>query len=235
MRLARDERERLWKGIERFVNCDDGLHDYLALGRAFPTFWPIAVLLHPFRKPLNWNPVCHKLFLFYREVLRCIWRGDAPDADYLLDPSNFLLGLENEHIRAIEAARPHADQVRNQILARVSTKLISAWTDILTDFPDATAHGENRVQARWPDGEFLITPQNDFQRAFYLLFRQSWRARSCPRCSMFFIARKPKQRFCGTACSAGNRLASKRKWWNHVGAKRRAQEHSPDREKRRRK
>jgi hypothetical protein len=39
---------------------------------------------------------------------------------------------------------------------------------------------------------------------------------------MFFIARTPKQMFCGTSCSAGSRLASKRKWWKRVGAKNRA-------------
>jgi hypothetical protein len=232
MRLARGERERLWKGLERFVNCGNGLNDFVALGRAFGTFWPIDVRYHPLRKPLTWNPVCHKLFLFYREVLRRIWCGLDRGDDFPSNPSNFLLGLEEDHKQAIEAAKPDANQVRNQILAPASSKLISGWTDVLKAFPSANAQGVNRVQARWPDGEFLIFPQNDFHRAFYLLFRQSWRARKCSRCSMFFIARKPKQRFCGTACSAGSRLASKRRWWNRVGTKKRTHQHLPDRKER---
>jgi hypothetical protein len=44
----------------------------------------------------------------------------------------------------------------------------------------------------------------------------------CPRCAAYFVARKPKQKFCGTGCSAGSRLDSNRSWWNRVGAKLRA-------------
>ena len=43
MRLAPAERERLWKGLERFVNCEDDLRNFQSLGRAFPSFWPVRI------------------------------------------------------------------------------------------------------------------------------------------------------------------------------------------------
>src|SRR5271155_2174203 len=51
MRLAASERERLWKGLERFVNCGDSQSDYQALGRAFPDFWPVEIWHYPNQKP----------------------------------------------------------------------------------------------------------------------------------------------------------------------------------------
>src|SRR5260370_5596889 len=111
MRLARAEHERLWKGLERFVNCGDSESDYDALGRAFPDFWPEEIWHYPNYKlpvpppilgrivaplPANlndeeqlkkwahegktenlaWNPACRALFLFYRDTLREVWRGE---------------------------------------------------------------------------------------------------------------------------------------------------------------
>jgi hypothetical protein len=281
MRLASTERERLWKGLERFVNCGDDLADYQALGRGFSDFWPVEIWHYPNEEShapksllglvdralsigravekgelsegegqaeikrmqwenehggLAWHPVCHKLFLFYRDTLREIWLGKRPttrradDLGSLADlayPSplgwmrgrahEFLLGLTdyNEQARRMEGPdvtfdRPYA--------------LDLAWLEILGHFSAAVVEGRVEISMLWEIGDFRLVPNNDFQRAFYLLFRQNWRARVCPRCNGFFVARKQRQIFCGTGCSAGNRLATKRKWWNRVGAERRARE-----------
>lgn len=277
MRLARAERERLWKGLERFVNCGDDLADYEALGRAFPDFWPTEVWHYPnFRAPerlavlgrlpsitvepepelseqqllqkmehegqmesLNWHPACRKLFLFYRDTLREVWRGeplesrsveDRPSLADLSRPTpvgwfgghaqEFLLGLTEYNEEAREIAKNGGFDLS---LIRPFA-LDSAWQEIFNQFPTVAAEGRVEISMLWRMGDFSLVPHNDFQRAFYLLFRQSWRVRVCARCKMFFVARKPKQIFCGTGCSAGNRLASKRKWWNRVGAKRRARQ-----------
>jgi len=266
MRLAPAERERLWKGLERFVNCGDDLGDFQALGRAFPDFWPVEVWHYPkqdakslgeppvlselFRPRLpgalgdnppnelqptaadqpepgeeadelhylKWHPVCHQLFLFYRDALRDVWdRKQKPDPRYWNLPE-FLLGLSDWNERARDEVRAEEFGFFSGLLPRPYT----AWSKILAQFPTAAGGGPLSVGMLWPYGDFWLMPQNDFQRAFYLLFRQSWRARVCPRCRLFFVARKPKQIFCGTGCSAGSRLASKRKWWRAVGAKRRA-------------
>jgi hypothetical protein len=278
MRLARAERERLWKGFERFVNCGDSETDYQALGRAFPDFWPVEIWHYPnYRAPvpppilgrivaplphdlsdeeqlkkwkhegkmesLNWHPACRKLFLFHRDTLREVWRGERPTIRYEDDrkttlaafahlsplgwfggPAHeFLLGLTDYNEEARDSAT--RDSATNGGYALNLTRpvaLDSAWQDILDKFPTAAVRSRVEIRMLWGIGDFSLVPHNDFQRAFYLLFRQNWRARVCPRCKMFFVARKPKQIFCGTGCSAGNRLASKRKWWNRVGAKRRA-------------
>jgi hypothetical protein len=230
MRLARAERERLWKGLERFVNCGESLHDYEALGRgAFRDFWPVEITdLGSGTGSLNWHPRCHKLFLVYRDILREVWRGERltmVDSDPLGSRGHykceFLLGLTgyNEKARE-EVSSPLFPSF--PLSMSMPFQLISAWREIIEEFPTASVEGRVELHMLWGMGDFTLVPHNDFQRGFYLLFRQSWRARACPRCNVFFVAHKPKQIFCGTGCSAGSRLASKLKWWNRTGAKRRA-------------
>jgi len=252
--LAPPQRERLWKGLERFVNCGDSLEDYQALGRGWPHFWPVEVWHYPKKKPpahpstgaapepklskeelreklaretemeyLSWYPSCHRLFLCYRDMLRRLWQcAKQTDTRYFsrhwISPE-FLLGLTDYNHEALRGKTYWPP------LSGASSELHSAWEQILKEFPTVAVEGPVRVGMLWGHGDFLFVPHGDFQRAFYLLFRQSWRARVCPRCKRFFVARKPKQTFCGTVCSAGSRLASKRKWWRAVGAKRRAHKH----------
>lgn len=256
MRLALTERERLWKGLERFVNCSDEVTDFLALGKAFPTFWPAAVWYQPravshgkaepdqeivdivgsqprrsqpLQASLNWHPVCHKFLLVYREILRYLWRGkeEPPGTIEQLDFSTavaFLLGVEDLHWQAIEAAKFDSQTDSRTLLLHPvrPIQLVAAWQDILKQFPSAAAESGQRLGFLWSYGEFCLVSRNDFHRAFYLLFRQCWRAKICPRCSMRFVARRPKQEFCGTGCSSGSRLASKLKWWKTIGKVRRA-------------
>jgi len=184
---------------------------------------------------LAWHSACHKLFLFYRDTLRKIWLGERLVADlgnssplgWIVSPSGcvgegdaFLLGLTDFNEEALEAAERQGHDFR---VARPHG-LDNAWLEIYAQFPTARVEGRARIGMLWEVGDFVMYPRNDFEKAFYRLFRQSWRARKCPRCDKFFVARKPKQSFCGTECSAGNRLASKRKWWNRLGAKRRIHE-----------
>ena len=285
MRLAPSETERLWKGLERFVNCDDSESDYKALGHAFPDFWPVEIWHYPNQEShgphalpplntalgtsvlvskglaagkgelseadvekmewesqtetLNWHFACRKLFIFYRETLREVWRGeplefrsveDRPTLADLSRPTRtgwlagraheFLLGIMDYNEEACERAKNEGFDLN--LTRPIALDMI--WQEIFNQFPTVAVEGRVEISMLWRMGDFSLVPHNDFQRAFYLLFRQNWKARVCPRCNMFFVARKPKQIFCGTGCSAGNRLASKRKWWNRVGAKRRARQ-----------
>jgi hypothetical protein len=286
MRLAPAEYERLWNGLERFVNCGDSERDYAALSRAFPDFWPAEIWHYPNQKPdraaahydltlgkigalskgelseadlkqmkwesqkesLNWHAACHRLFLFYRDTLREVWCDDRPLrrsvggqptlAD-LAQPSplgwlggrvlEFLMSLTDLNEEALQKAK---NGEFNLDLTR-PFEMDYAWEEIVDKFPTAAVEGRVEIGMLWRIGDFSLVPNNDFQRALYLVFRQSWRARVCPRCKMFFVARKPKQIFCGTGCSAGNRLASKRKWWKRVGAKLRAERQGPSKRIRR--
>lgn len=276
LRLATAEPERLWKGLERFVNCGESLEDFQALGRAFPRFWPAVTENHAeelvkkgpiwieetqefvsadreFELPpgtrieqivefpaLDWNPAFHKLFLFYRDILRGVWNDErfpVPGWEGIAD--QFLLGLIDYNAEAVRNLRTRlgwgwtpsldhkymtAETLPGKQGSRWKRKLDALeaiWSEILREFPHAHADSSTGIALDWKSGNARLDTSNDFTTAFFLLFCQSWRARICPRCGMFFVARKPKQRFCSTVCSAGSRLASKRKWWTRVGATRR--------------
>jgi hypothetical protein len=74
------------------------------------------------------------------------------------------------------------------------------------------------VDPIWGAGVFSYEPVNDFQRAVYQLFLESWRAKRCSLCSKYFIAEKSAQMYCSTACSGGRKLERARSWWNQKGS-----------------
>lgn len=69
----------------------------------------------------------------------------------------------------------------------------------------------------WDEGIFRYHGACDFQRALYLLFRESWRARVCENCRTNFIARRVAQKYCSTDCSESMQRELKRKWWAEHG------------------
>lgn len=69
----------------------------------------------------------------------------------------------------------------------------------------------------WDGGIFRYQGACDFQRALYLLFRESWRARVCEKCETKFIARRVAQKYCSTECSGNMQRELKRKWWAEHG------------------
>jgi hypothetical protein len=82
------------------------------------------------------------------------------------------------------------------------------------------------IIADWERGELCYEPANDFQRAVYTLFCQSWRARFCRECQRMFIAEHHPQMYCGLSCSATARRKRDLKLWKSSGSmlrRRRAQ------------
>jgi hypothetical protein len=69
----------------------------------------------------------------------------------------------------------------------------------------------------WDEGIFLYQSGCDFQRSLYLLFRESWRARTCEKCGNKFIARRVAQKYCTTDCSESVQRELKLKWWSEYG------------------
>lgn len=69
----------------------------------------------------------------------------------------------------------------------------------------------------WDEGIFRYRGACDFQRALYLLFRESWRARVCEKCLTKFIARRAAQKYCSTDCSENMQRELKQKWWAEHG------------------
>jgi hypothetical protein len=72
--------------------------------------------------------------------------------------------------------------------------------------------------ADWDEGVFRYQGACDFQRALYLLFLDSWRARVCEKCEAKFIAARAAQKFCSTDCSEAMQREFRRRWWAEHGA-----------------
>ncbi|HEY6765270.1 MAG TPA: hypothetical protein VI386_10880 [Candidatus Sulfotelmatobacter sp.] len=75
-----------------------------------------------------------------------------------------------------------------------------------------------QFSADWDEGIFRYQGTCDFQRALYLLFLDSWRARVCEKCGTKFIAARAAQKFCSTDCSAAMQREFRRRWWAEHGA-----------------
>jgi len=206
--LAPEERQRLFRGLERFANTGDDLADYNALSKAWPSFWPLNLGGGQDHRSLQWADICHVLFLGYRDTLRRVWISD-PEA-LRCGAFPFLLGLF-ENIETI----PHGTGVqpfdRNEGWYRIKRENPSVY---VTSYPVVWPH--------WKSAAFTYTPMNDFQRALYLLFLESWRAKTCAKCSTYFVAQKPAQLYCSVECSNASHRANALKWWKREGAKKRA-------------
>ncbi len=186
---------RLWKGLARFVNCGDCEEERKALQKAFPYLCVFPIYL----------PEARELFLYYRDALRRVWSGDRQDARLFQDVG-FLLGFDG-------------------FVGRFPSQFLSAENTFRSKIPAvAYFHRGARLRPDWESGDFLYGSMNDFQRAFYLLFRESWRARVCPQCATYFVDEKPRQKFCSLSCSNRSRLASNLNWYHHVGAGRRREQ-----------
>ena len=77
-----------------------------------------------------------------------------------------------------------------------------------------------QIKMDWHRGEFVYTPDNEFQRAVYELFRRSPFAKVCanPDCpAPYFIAGKTAQRYCSEACAEPSQRAYKLRWWREHG------------------
>ena len=225
--LAREERERLLCALEAFVNLGNSLEDYLAFGKQNTEFFPFEILdkaqrsetpLTPpavqgtsltvegekkiWTKIIAWEPACHKLVLFYRDILQVACWPTIPSRNDTFAGDTFLLLL------GIDPPAGNGNWVE-------------AFKEIQAIYPAANAVAPefSRLQADWKTGTFEYKPDNDFQRAIYILFREGWRAKTCLRCSRRFVASKAVQSYCSTKCSGEAKRKRNLDWWNRSGKK----------------
>src|SRR5262249_3379620 len=85
-----------------------------------------------------------------------------------------------------------------------------AWFNDLLSIPA-------QFYADWDEGVFRYRGSCDFQRALYLLFLDSWRAKFCEKCNAKFIAARSAQKFCTTDCSDAMQREFRRRWWAEHG------------------
>jgi hypothetical protein len=105
---------------------------------------------------------------------------------------------------------PHLEIMLGLMEAPVDGTPEDAWVADLSSIPA-------KFSVEWDQGVFCYEGGCDFQRALYLLFRESWRARICEKCHSKFIAKRAAQRFCTTDCSENMQRELKRKWWAEHG------------------
>jgi len=209
---ATDERARLFAGLEKFVNLGDSAADFERFAQLWPTFYPVEIRKgKPPMKPLGFIPELHLVVLGYRDYLRRVWISD-PDVD-ALGLADILLGLQ------IQVAAHGSEPARRMRLRDlISPKFV---IDSLVPQGGDQSLSSATVVASWRTGDFNYFPLTDFQRAFYQLFREKWRARTCAQCARYFIADKPPQHYCSTACYGKAKRSRSLSWWRTKGDARR--------------
>src|SRR6266850_6826830 len=220
-RRAADERSRLFEGLARFVNTGDSSEDYSQLAITAKSFWPINANAptgeNGLDRPIEWGPAGYSLYKAFRDYLRRVWVGDyGPNNNtwreglYL----NYLLGLD----RAFAMYEP--GNYDDALLP--DRAFAQGWAELWGKYPGVYNSSRAEVKPEWGKSRFEYVAVNDFQKAVYALFLESWRAKICRRCKRYFIADKNAQAFCSTACSGGNRRDRGLRYWRETGARRRA-------------
>jgi hypothetical protein len=204
--VNRQAKSRLFRGLERFANTGDSPAAFQALGSGWRDFWPINSQDEQC-KSVAWVEAGHALFLLFRDSLRRLWMSDPFRSD---DALSFLLGIggQFQHL-AKEGGRRDLHPFG----------IVEAWEALKRNHPDVRVIACPVVYPHWKRGEFTYSAQNDFQRAVYLLFRESWRAKVCANCSTFFVAEKPAQLYCSVQCSSASHRTAALKYWREKGAK----------------
>jgi hypothetical protein len=208
--------------LERFANCGDSPENYQALSKAFPSFWPVS-LKDGGGRDLSWVPEAHRVFLFFRDLLRRFWTRNPLTLKDGIAASLLFGTMHDSELKSILSG-----QFANEALDR-------ALAPLRNSLPGKRISGNlgARFWVDWSARTVDYISYVDFQRAVWLLFCESWRARVCPLCKLYFVAEKPSQKFCSTTCSNRSRLASNLNWWNkHGEAWRKKQAHKSTRRKR---
>jgi hypothetical protein len=199
--------------LEKFVNLEDSLESYQAFFEANPGFYPVEFysdLRAPREKQaLAWRPEFHRLFLEFRDMLREIWQRKDDSS------LGILLGTEADAWGIIARERK----------AKTLDKILSSHEDAIEEavktIPEGFFTTARAIRPDWRTGNFRYEPDTDFRRAVYLLFRQSWRAKICSRCSRYFVADKPPQLYCSTECYGEAKKDRDLDYWKSVGSSRR--------------
>jgi hypothetical protein len=232
-RLPRKEREWLMGRLEEFANLDDRESEFERFFGSYPEFAPVVVRdvtdhntvwepgpggeEYPISWPrvAPWRPDFYRLFRAFRDILRQAWTHGSDFAVQML------LGI---HPRA-----------RFILRGELRPEGLSWWEGPEQGLEAELVEGVKALQGAyhldlhpgvstdWSAGRFEYHPDTQFRLAFYLLFRQSWRARQCPRCGRYFVADKPPQRYCSSRCYGAAKQQRDLYYWRTVGAQRRQQ------------
>lgn len=209
--MGRKESERLLQGLQSFANLGDSVAEFWSFSKQWPDFFPVT--FHSVEEPpktLTWSQDSHGLVLAFRDMLRHVWGTGSERA------LAFLLGVDRDaHALINSRSRP---QALDQMLGYPTV----AFWNAMKQLPNEFVADLTEVRPDWQRGEFQYRPKNNFQAAIYLLWRQSWRAKSCRWCRKYFVADKPAQMYCSVECAGAEKKERGRAWWKGHGKKWRA-------------
>jgi hypothetical protein len=204
--MERKESERLLQGLQQFANLGDSVEDFQRLSEAWRDFFP--VLMRNWREStltLAWSEQTRPLVLAMRDLLRSVWRtGSKRDLALLLG-----FGRDAHQIMNERSTPDALDQMLGTPTLRLCEAMKQIPSEYIPDFVEAYAD--------WGRGEFQYEPKNSFQKALHLLWRQSWRAKSCWRCRKYFVGDKPAQMYCSVKCYSAEKKERGRTWWSEHG------------------
>jgi hypothetical protein len=193
--LARSELQRLFGGLEALINVGDDPGDYHHFIRAWPGFWT--------------NDRSQKKFKEYRNRLRELWSGSLEEQQRL-GAVAFLLGLiDSEEVKSLWLSGP--DAIFELMLGRKAPSV------------GAGVFSQCAILPLWGSVELRFLARGDLEKALWVLFRESWRAKRCGQCQRYFIADKPAQTYCSPACNGEAKKGQRLTWWNKVGKMKRTQ------------
>jgi hypothetical protein len=219
--LAGKERERLLGALEKFVNVQGSSENYEKFGLQWSSFFPasIDVLEEAYltdsgiKRVYKFVPEAEDLFRAYVWLLREIWQGNRKLRAF----TGVLLGIDDQFVHAAEQGEsPFGDP---------HDRFKEGWRRLRIRYPD-TYQSTPVIHPSWASGEFHYTPLNDFQCAVFLLFKESWRAKTCSVCERCFIASKPAQVYCSPSCSGEAKRRRSLLWWHETGKNHRSNQRS---------
>lgn len=207
--MDRKEKERMFQGLQNFVNLEDKPQSILDFFQSWPGFRPVD-----FRNDnaveVSWGAEFHALALVFRDRLRDLWTSGSNESLAVL------LGT-HPSLRKILTDRSSPPFLA-QILSRSGHTLLEVLLAeaMRTVQPTYFAHLPE-VQPDWRTGGFLYSPITDFQRAVSMLHHESWRAKVCVNCGRYFVADKSAQTYCSTKCTKDVKRARALEWWKAHG------------------
>jgi hypothetical protein len=151
------------------------------------------------RLPADFRSHTVPVLLWYRELLRAVWKRSDPRGAALCALLGFqeqarLAGIENVVPVNIRISGPSlsSDPIANILPPGKPMVDPSTWT------------------IRWQFG-------CQFQRALYTLMESLWLAKICPECRKYFIAGKPAQKFCTSHCYGENKNRASLEFYHRHG------------------
>jgi hypothetical protein len=188
--------------LQDFANLGDAAEALDRFLRKWPNFVPFWLEKsqaggRALESPME--PSFLPVILAWRDLLRHVWRGKAERWEL-----ETLLGMNPDALGPWEGTAPSVS-MWNQGLEAIRAAGLQ-----LAKLPP-------RIRARWEAGGLDYEHGTWFERGVFTLWKDRWRARVCPMCDSYFVARQKAQKFCSSFCVREGKNASNRRWWRESG------------------